>query len=39
MKEDFWFWVEQIFTAVLFFGLMAVLYVILAMMFPDPSVW
>ena len=39
MKEDIKFWIEQIVTSILFFGLMALLYVLLVMMFPDPAVW
>ncbi len=39
MKEDIKFWIEQIVTSILFFGLMVALYVLLVVMFPDPTVW
>jgi hypothetical protein len=39
MKEDIKFWIEQIVTSILFFGLMALLYVIMVLVFPDPTLW
>lgn len=38
MKE-LGFWLEQIAATILFFALMALIYVLMGMMFPDPSVW
>ncbi len=39
MKEDIKFWIEQIVTSILFFGLMVALYVIMVLVFPDPTLW
>lgn len=39
MKEALLFWLEQIVATVLFFGLMALLYVIMVLVFPDPTLW
>ena len=39
MKEDIKFWIEQIVTSIQFFGLMALLYVIMVLVFPDPTLW
>lgn len=38
MKE-LGFWIEQIVATVLFCGLMAAIYFLLVIMFPDPAVW
>lgn len=38
MKE-LGFWIEQIGATLLFFALMALIYFLLVIMFPDPSVW
>ncbi len=38
MKE-LGFWIEQIGATLLFFALMALIYFLMVIMFPDPSVW
>jgi len=38
MKE-LGFWIEQIGSTLLFFALMALIYFLMVIMFPDPSVW
>lgn len=39
MKESLTFWIEQIGATVLFCALMAAIYFLLVIMFPDPAVW
>ena len=39
MKDDIWFWLEQVLATVLFFGLSVMLYVVMVLVFPDPLLW
>ena len=39
MKDDIWFWLEQILATVLFFGLCVTLYVVMVLVFPDTLLW
>jgi len=39
MKEALLFWLEQIVATVLFFGAMAMVYVLMVLVFPDPLLW
>ena len=39
MKESLMFWIEQVFATILFFGLMAMIYVLMVLVFPDPLLW
>ena len=39
MKDDIWFWLEQILATVFFFGLCAMLYIVMILVFPDPMLW
>ena len=39
MKDDIWFWLEQVLATVLFFVLCVTLYVVMVLVFPDPLLW
>lgn len=39
MKDDLLFWLEQIAATVLFFGAMALVYVVMVLVFHDPLLW
>ena len=39
MKDDIWFWLEQVLATVLFCGLCVMLYVVMVLVFPDPLLW
>ena len=39
MKDDIWFWLEQVLATVLFLGLCVTLYVVMVLVFPDPLLW
>ena len=37
--NDLWFWVREIFATILFFIAMALVVVLMALIFPDPTLW
>jgi hypothetical protein len=39
MKDNLLFWLEQIAATVLFFGAMALIYVVMVLVFHDPLLW
>ena len=39
MRNDLWFWVREIFATILFFIAMALVVVLMALIFPDPTLW
>jgi len=39
MKEALMFWLSQVVATAAFFGLMALIYVCMVLVFPDPLLW
>ena len=39
MNNEFWLWVREIFSTLLFFIAMALVVVVMVLIFPDPTLW